>query len=123
MANISLKDGEGDTFVLSAVNRNGKTQRIVLDEDDIINLGQSAQHLKDQILARRSRPGADAIVLTPVAQFYLNVDHHKTEIQLTMIDRRGARMGFSVPPHVAQSLIEPLRARLADIANAKPTKQ
>src|ERR1700730_3709137 len=101
-----LLELHGDDFLLSRTEADGKRSEMVLSEADVIKLAQSAQQLTQAILARRSRPGADAIVLTPVAQIALNVDHHKTEIQLLMIDPHGARIGFLLSPDIARRLVE-----------------
>ena len=111
---------QGDDFLLARIDADGNRSEIILSETDVIKLGRSAQQITQAILVRRSRPGAEAIALTPVVQIGLNVDHHKTEIQLLMIDPKGSRMGFSVPPGVVRLLLEYLPARLAEIDQAKP---
>lgn len=115
MPNLSLEETKSG-FVLSGATANGRTKTsVLLNEDDIITLAQSLPPLRDRILARQSRPGAEAIAMTPVAQIALNVDFHKSEVHLLMIDRHGARTGFALPPEIARELAERLPVRLDEI--------
>jgi hypothetical protein len=50
---------KGEDFVLRRTNAAGRTFAMTLTENDILTLVQSAQRLRDRILARRSRPGFD----------------------------------------------------------------
>lgn len=120
---ISLEQ-RGDDYALIRVAADGIKSEMVLSAANIITLAQSAQRLRDQLLPKLSRPGADAISVTPVVQIGLNTDLHKTAIHLTMIDPNGAQMIFLVPPHVAKLLADRLPVRIAEIeAEKPPTKQ
>jgi imidazole glycerol phosphate synthase subunit HisF len=111
----------GNDFVVVRIDASGKRSRMALSEDNILTLAQSALRLRDHILAKRSRSGVVAEAMTPVSQIEMQVDLHGSEIFLTMIDRHGARVGFSLPPAVAQPLAERLPVRLAEILRARPT--
>jgi imidazole glycerol phosphate synthase subunit HisF len=121
MPNISL-DEVGINFILRSIDAAGNVNSLALSEDDILTLAQSAQKLRDHILARRSRSGAIAHAMTPVAQIELGVDLHATEILLTMIDRNGARLGFSLPHEVARPLADRLPIRVGEIEAAAKTR-
>ena len=103
----------------------GTQAEITLSEANVIVLAQSAQRLKDQILARHTPKGAGVspLISVPVARIRLNTDLHLSEILLGMIDGAGAEMTFALPPEVARALAERLPVRLAEIEKAKPTKQ
>jgi hypothetical protein len=119
---ISLEQRDDD-YALIRVAANGTKSEMLLSAANILTLAQSAQQLKDQLLPKLSRPGADAVLMTPVVRVGLNVDLHKTAIHLMMIDPNGAQMAFSLPPELGRSLAERLPARLAEIEKEKATKQ
>lgn len=119
---ISLEQRDDD-YALIRVAADGARSEMVLSAANVITLAQSAQRLRDRLLPKLSRPGADAISVTPVVQVGLNTDLHKTAIHLTMIDQNGAQMTFSLPPQVARPLADRLPVRIAEIEAEKPTKQ
>jgi hypothetical protein len=116
-------EARGKDFALVRIDDGGNRSEMLLSEDNVIMLAQSARLIVDQLLAQRSRPGADPVLLMPVVQVGLNTDLHKSAIHLTMIDHRGNEIGFLLPPEVARPLAERLPVRLAEIEKAKPTKQ
>jgi hypothetical protein len=97
---------------------------MTISENDILALAQSLPALRDLALARRSPRGdfVSAVVMTPVTRIGLNTDIHKTEIQLLMFDRHGARVGFALAPDVARPLAERLPVRLAEIDAASKNR-
>lgn len=111
---ISL-DSAGNDFVFRRTYANGRREEMILSRQNVLMLAQSAQRLKIRLLVKQSRPGVDAVVLTPVARIGLNTDVHKTMIHLTMIDQQGEEMGFLLPMEVARPLAEGLPVRLAEI--------
>jgi hypothetical protein len=113
----------GDDFALIRTDSEGHRSEMLLAELDVISLAQSAQLMMDRIVARRSRPGADARPMTPIVQIVLNTDLHKTAIHLLMIASNGMKVGFELPPEVARPLAERLPVRLAEIEQSRPTKQ
>jgi hypothetical protein len=108
-------NAQDDKFVLG---HSETADSITLTEDDILLLAQSLPALRDRILSQRSRPEAGVIVTTPVALVELANDPHQTEIWLTMIDGRGARIAFSLSLEVARALAERLPVRIARIEAA-----
>ena len=94
----------GDGYLLRRTGAGGDVAEIKLSEANVITLAQSARQLTDRILARRSRPGADAVSLMPVEQIELNMDLHRTCVHLTLIDSSGARVGFSLSPLLPSTL-------------------
>jgi hypothetical protein len=118
-----LLEPRGKEFVLTRVDDRGSRTAMVLSEEDIMVLGQSAQRFRDVVLARQSRAGAIAVVLTPVAKVALDLDVHKTEIHMAMIDPNGTALWFLLPSDIARQLVERLPVRLAEIEAARPTKQ
>lgn len=125
MSYISLDDENGQ-FVLRQLDDDGaEIAKIVITSDDVLRLGHNAQSLSGRILAQQSRPGMNAVVMTPVAQVELNTDLHKSAIHLTMFDQYGTGIGFSLVPEVARPLADRLPVRVAEIEAAlkKATRQ
>ena len=102
----------GEGYVLTS--EHGDT--ITLSDADLMVLAQSAQRLKDYVLAKYSRgEAATAAVLTPVVQIAVNTDLHQTHLHLGMIDPAGARTDFSLSLDVAKELAEHLPSRVAEL--------
>jgi hypothetical protein len=118
--NLALEE-RGSAFVLVRTEADGSTTEMVLSETNIITLAQSAQRIRDAILARQSSSEATAVALTPVVQVALNTDLHRSEIHLMMIAPSGAQIGFLLPLEVAKPLAERLPVRIAEIEAARPT--
>ena len=123
---ISLEP-KGQDFVLTRTDADGNQESIMLAENDVLTLAQSAQRLKDHILERRTPKGSGVAtgILTAVSRVALNVDIHQTEVLLTLFDRHGAQAAFSLPLAVAKPLSERLPVRVLEIeaAATKRTKQ
>ncbi len=103
---------------------NDAGDELVLSEDDILTLAQSARLLRDQLLARRTRGAkATARPAAPVSEVVLNVDLHKTVLYLLMIDPKGVEAGFALPLNVAKQLAEKLPGRVAEIETAEANRE
>jgi len=120
-AKLSL-DPHGKDFVLKRTSESGETVEIILSAMDVLTLAQSAQRLKDHILAQQSRSGVSMGVHMPVAQVSLNTDIHVHEILLGLIDGNGAEQRFALPLEVAKPLAERLPVRIAEIEAVIPTR-
>jgi hypothetical protein len=116
-------DPQGDNFLLRQVTTEGTAVSMTLSDSDVLKLAQSARTLRHHVLAKRSREGAEAVALTPVAQIELNTDLHDSEIHLAMIDGHGAKEGFLLTLDLAQSLLHRLPTFVARLTGAKPVKQ
>jgi hypothetical protein len=123
-ASIALEQTP-EGFVLRRTDTAGKTDELTLSAEDVLRLAQSAQRLRDHILAQRNPRGdsVSATVVTPVARIRLGPDALGESILLAMIDGSGAEMTFSLVPEVARPLAERLPVHLARIEAVKPTKQ
>jgi hypothetical protein len=111
---------DGDDYILKV---KGKS-KVRLTADQVLILAQSAQSLMGRILARRNpaTAGAEAVLVTPVAQIELNEDLLTQEIFLTLIDPNGGRLTWSLPIPLAENLIERLPKRLAELKNKPQTE-
>jgi hypothetical protein len=116
-------DPSGDIFILRRTYADGKVTQIELSGDNVLTLAQSSQSLSDQILAKQSRSGADAVRVTEVAQIGLNHDLHATEIILSLIDRHGAELKFLLRPELARHLVDRLPHWIGKIDQSPKTKQ
>src|SRR5262249_11417062 len=91
---------------------------MVLSEDNVLTLAQSARHLQDHILARHTKAGQlhPPAVVVPVAQAELNADAHWTQVHLTFHQSNGSRSAcFGLPRGVAQSLVDGLPKWIAQL--------
>jgi hypothetical protein len=116
-------DPNGDGFMLRRTDDAGHVTEIELSADNVLTLARSAQSLTDQILAKQSRSGADAVNVTEVARIGLNHDLHATEIHLSFFDRHGAQMIFALLPQFAQHLVDRLPGWIDKISQSPKTKQ
>jgi hypothetical protein len=64
-----------------------------------------------------------AVFVTPVVQIHLAVDALEESILLTMIERSGARIAFSLPDDIARHIAEKIPEHLARTQARKPTRQ
>jgi hypothetical protein len=103
---------EGDHYILT--NETGAS--ITISDQDLLTLSQSAQRLKDHVLAKYSRGGgATAVPVTEVAQVAVNTDLHQTHLQLGMMDPAGVLTWFALPLDVAKELVGRLPVRVAEL--------
>jgi hypothetical protein len=118
-------DPDGDDFVLHRKAEDGTVTTMKLSATDVLTLAQSAQSLRDHILAKHSREGAEhsPVAVTPVAQVGLDDGSLGETIHLTMIGPSGSRAIFELPLQIADLLMQRLPPRLARLRTAKPTKQ
>lgn len=112
-------DPDGNDFLLRKVAADGTATAIKLSDADILTLAQSALILRSHVLAKRSREGADAVMLTPAARIELNTDLHNSEIHLAMIDRHGASAWFSLSLELARLLRDGLPPRVSEIEKSR----
>jgi|SRR5262249_34640946 len=111
---------EGDHYILT--NETGAS--ITISDQDVLTLAQSAQRLKDHVLAKYSRgEGATAVVATEVVQVAVNTNLHQTHLQLGMIDPAGARTRFALPLDVAKELVGHLPARVAELEQSAAVRR
>ena len=77
-----------DGFLLRRTQTNGHVTEIELSENNILTLAQSAQTLRDHILAKHSPAGAEGkpIVATPAPKVRLNFDPLHGEILLSLVE-------------------------------------
>jgi hypothetical protein len=116
-------DPVGNDFMLRRTDANGKTRRMLLDEEDVLKLAQSARRLRDHILARRS-PRGDTVspeVVTPVTRVRLAIDALATHVLLWMIDPADVEICFALPLNVARALADRLPERVAQVEAAART--
>lgn len=118
-------DPIGDDFVLRKIMPDGTAATITLSEADVLTLAQSAQSLRDHILARRSREGAahSPVAVTPVVQVGLDDGSLGETIHLTLIAPSGSRASFELPLEIAGLLAQRLPERLARLKAMSQTKQ
>ena len=122
-------DPHGNEFVIRKTDLSGNTASLVLTEDDVLILAQSALRLRDKIHERHTPKAAEAGVgvgtFDPVAKFRIDLNLYKTDILLTLIDGRGFESPFAVPLAAAKALSDRLAAKAAEmeIAAAKKSVQ
>jgi hypothetical protein len=99
-----------DGFLLRRTQTNGHVTEIELSENNILTLAQSAQTLRDHILAKHSPAGAEGqpIVATPAPKVRLNFDPLHGEILLSLVEPSGFEHPFALPVNTANSLLEEL---------------
>jgi hypothetical protein len=115
-------DPHDNDFVLRRVDASGASAEIVLSDDDVLSLSQSAQLLRDRILSKRTPVGGtvSAVFATPVVQIGLAPDALEENILLTLVAPSGAQVTFSLPSHIARHLVERLPVHLAKARAASP---
>jgi hypothetical protein len=114
-----------DGYVLRRVTVDGEVTAITLSEADVLTLVQSAPSLRQEILSRYTPKGANhaAVAVTEAVQIELAPDSLGEKILLTPIAPSGSRITFAIPTEIAAALAERLSVHLAQMRNAKPTKQ
>jgi hypothetical protein len=97
---VELEENDAG-FVLT----NSDGQVITLTDIEMLSLAQSALRLRDRVVARQSREGANAVFVTPVLQVELNSDLLHAAIHLGLIvNEVEAPVWFSLPIPVAHAL-------------------
>jgi hypothetical protein len=81
--------------------------------------------LRDHVLAKRSKIGAEYVVMTKVAQIEIAPDAHLSEVHMTMIESDGFQTTYGLDLSVAKPLAESLPRQIAQIERAakSETKQ
>jgi hypothetical protein len=116
-------DPQGNDFVLRRTTPDGKTRSLVLSDDDVLSLAQSAPLFRGRILSKRNPEGGtlSAVYATPVVQIGLAPDALGENILLTLIAPSDAEVTFELPPHIVGHLVQRLPAHLARALAAKPS--
>jgi hypothetical protein len=118
-APLSL-DPVGREFKLTRIDERGQKTEIMLSEDNVLTLAQSAELLRGRILAKYTKEGQahPPSVVMPVAQIELNADVHYTNIHMTLVQPNGARSPcFGLPSDVAQALVQSLPGWISQLDN------
>lgn len=99
-------------------------QEVILSENDILSLAQTAQTLRGHILAKHSHgSGATARYVSNVSEVVLNVDLHKSHVYLEVIDEAGLSMAYALPAQVARMLSDRLPARVVELERALSSRK
>jgi hypothetical protein len=116
-------DPEDDQFLLRRTGPDGRTKSLVLSNEDVLSLAQSAQLLRERILSKRNPAGGEysAVYATPVVQIGLAPDALGENVLLTLITPSGAQVTFELPPHIVDHLVERLPVHLAKAKAANPS--
>ena len=115
---ISL-DPHGDGFVLRRTAESDET-KIVLSEEDVLLLSQSALAYRQDIMSRRHE---GAVFATPVSQVNALWDALGENILVEMRFQPRGNIIFEVSPECSTSLVEKLRNLLADRPASELTRQ
>jgi hypothetical protein len=118
-------DEEDGSFVLRHQAVDGKESKLVLAEQDVINLGASALGLTKAVLSRRipKSEGVNAMFAAPVAQFSVGPDSLGEDILLTLVTPNGIQTSFAISPSTGRLLREQLDKSIADIESSGLTRQ
>lgn len=116
---IQIESAEAG-YTLTITNDDDSTQQVTLTEADVLALAQSAEVVRSSIAARHTRPGADAVVLTPVDRLKVEVDIHGTELHMTLQAQNGARFAYLLTEEGALVLLDQLRGGLGKVAERRP---
>jgi hypothetical protein len=121
---LSLDESDGG-FVLRKTSDDGTVYEMVLSDDDVLTLGQSAPGFRQRILAKHSREsgGQTAVYATKVVQIGLAPDTLSEDVLLTLVAPNGGQTTFAVSPHIARHLAERLPVHASMIENEKMTRQ
>jgi hypothetical protein len=114
---------QGEEFILRRTTEMG-TSRFILSEDDVLTLAQSAEELRQHIVAKHTPVGAQGhpVVATPAPQAALNYDALHGDILLDLIQPNGRKHHFALPLGTAKALHERLGRWIAE-ASAALTKK
>jgi hypothetical protein len=120
---LTLVEYEGG-YLLRRVSAKGQISKMLLSEQDVLNLGQSLPSLRDRILSRYSRAGTIVpIVTTPVAHFSLNHDLLGEDIVLTLTVPSGSEIAYSIPLDLAARLAERIPDHVVRARGRKNARQ
>jgi len=118
-------DEEGDSFVLRHQGADGKETELILTEQDVLTLGNSASAFVKAILLRRTpKAGSVKTVLaTQVARFSADPDSLGEDILLALVTPNGGQMIYAIPPNIGRLLRDRLDKSIAEIESAGLTRQ
>ncbi len=123
MAEESLSlDERGQGFVLRRVDDKGRSSEITLSEANVLTLAESAERMRDSVLARYRRTGSEhpPVSVLLVDHVELNLDALSTSLQLTLVCPNGWRSPcFALPSLVARSLYQSLPEYLSKLEAPK----
>ncbi len=121
---LDLKE-DGNDFLLSVTDADGKTTNVKLTPEQLLTLSQSAPKFRERILSRHQPAieGIQAVLATTVEQVGLNHDSLGQDLLLTLVAPTGTQLTYALPIHIVEHLIERLPARLSEMRKATLTKQ
>lgn len=114
---------QNNDFILRRTTATG-TSQFVLSEDDVLTLAQSAEELRQLIVAKHTPSGLEGrpVVATPAPEATLNYDALHGEILLALIQPNGRRHPFALPLKTAKALHEALPRWIAEATAALAKK-
>jgi hypothetical protein len=124
MASLDLQQ-QDDGYLLKKTNKDGTKIEILLSDDDIITLSQSAPNLRQEILSKRhpKSGGVSAVFATVVAKINVSPDTLGEDILLTLVASNDTHTTFALPPEIAKILAERLPPLIGEVESANPTRQ
>jgi len=118
-------DEEGDCFVLRHYDPSGKETTLLLSEQDVLNLGNSASAFLKAIALRHTPKEGDlhAVFATQVARFSADPDSLGEDILLALVSPNGSQMIYALSPSLGRLLRERLDKSIAEIESGGLTRQ
>lgn len=114
-------------FILVHTDRNGKSEQLKLSETGLIFLSRMLPQTLQKITAARAslkmvEQGISPLVAVPVDRVSVNLDVHKMEVLVALVDRFGNEAGFVFGPDLARRVAEEIALRVSEIERIKTTK-
>jgi hypothetical protein len=118
-------DEEGEAFVLRHQGADGKETELILTEQDVLNLGNSAAGFAKAILLRRmpGSGGVNTVLATKVARFSADPDSLGEDILLALVTPNGGQMIYAISPSIGRLLRERLDKSIVEIESGGLTRQ
>ena len=108
-------------YILRKTITNGDIYEIVLSDDDVLTLAQSAPQMALAVLSKQNQ-AANPVSAILVRNLSLNTDHHRSELHLEIETQSYGRMIAAIPLPLAQSLSARLPSYLATMAQEAPKR-
>ena len=108
---------EENGFRLVRMNEDGTTSDMMLNDEDVLALSQSASSLRNKILAKRQpkSSGVSAVFATNVSQVQINQDTLSEDVLLTIYAPNGNSTSYAIPPKIASLMVERLPRHISRI--------
>jgi len=108
----------GNAFVLKKIREDGTITEMVLTNDDLLTLAQSAPRWGQLVLGEQT-PTANAVSAFPVETISLNSDPHGTELHLDLESPNGSELTIAIPVEKARPLSARLPSYLDEMARRR----